>query len=107
MKLITKAILQNLPSIHHVINQSTEERMIIAHLYNPIGVGDWFVIAADPIESDYRLFGLVLLENPAFETFSLKELEKLRLPFGERVRMDKSFKPMNLSELRNNLHILF
>lgn len=106
MKLITKAVLKSLPSINHVINQPAEERVIIAHLYNPIGVGDWFVMAADPMGADYRLFGLVLLEAPVFETFSLSELEKLRLPFGERIRMDKTFKPMNLNELRNNIHIL-
>jgi hypothetical protein len=107
LKLLSKAILKTIPTVKHVIEQEPESRIIVAHLYNPIGVGDWFIMGGDAIDGDYRLFGLVLLDQTSFETFSLRELERLRLPFGEKVRGDKSFRPMTLADLRNNLHILF
>lgn len=107
MKLISKAILANIPTIKQVIEQKAESRIIVTHLYNPMGVGDWFILGGDVIENDFTLFGLALLDRISFETFSLRELENLRLPFGERIRRDRSFQPMPLTELRNNLHILF
>lgn len=58
----------------------------IAHFYNPLGRGDWFITEGEKEGDDWLLFGYADLglgpENSEFGYISLKELESLDLPFG-------------------------
>lgn len=56
----------------------------IAHFYNPLGCGDWFITEAEKEADDWLMFGYADLgmgpENSEFGYISFKELAELSLP---------------------------
>jgi hypothetical protein len=61
----------------------------VVKLFNPLGVGTWLATELD--EDGDTLFGLADLGEPEIGSFSLSEMESLRLPFGLGIERDLLF----------------
>jgi hypothetical protein len=106
LKLLSKKLATILPLPSHVETIPLGERKLYAHLYNPNGEGDWFIMGGHKTTYDYMFYGLQILDDLSVCSFSLNYLESIKLPFGERIRRDRSFKGMTFDELRKNLHLI-
>jgi hypothetical protein len=99
LKISKKDILQ-LPRESEVSHQFDSETKLHLHFYNPIGDGDWYVIAGESKGKDWTFFGVIVFDNARLGRFTLRELKKKRLPFGFRIQLDKNFKPQTWHEVR-------
>lgn len=106
MKLLTKKLERSLPKPFELEGVPRGDLKIYAHFFNPMGEGDWFVLAGEHIENDFNFYGLQILDEFSIGFFSLRELESLKLPFGEKIRKSESFKIITLSELKEVLHLI-
>ena len=93
-ELIPQKILDKLPRLYETEGESYENLMCMAKLFNPIGIGTWYVIEYDPEEE--LAFGYVDLGYPELDYFSLKELRDINLPYGLKIERDKFWKPQPL-----------
>jgi hypothetical protein len=68
-----------------------EDQLPLAKLFNPVGAGTWIV--TELADDEDTLFGIADLGfgSPEVGSFSLAELESLRLPFGLRIERDIAF----------------
>jgi len=73
-------------------NAPTDEKMVIARFFNPMGAGTWY---ATEYDAEQKLFfGYVSLFNDynnEWGYFSLDELENIQLPFGMGIERDRFF----------------
>ena len=61
----------------------------VVKFFNPLGAGRWLVTEMD--EDGDTLFGLADLGEPELGSFSLAEIEAVRLPFGLTIERDLYF----------------
>jgi hypothetical protein len=61
----------------------------VVKLFNPLGVGTWLATELD--KDGDTLVGLADLGEPELGSFSLSEMESLRLPFGLGIERDLLF----------------
>lgn len=68
-----------------------EPHVPVVRFFNPAGAGIW--LATELAADDDTLFGLADLGQgcPELGTFSLAELQSIRLPFGLSIERDRSF----------------
>lgn len=67
-----------------------QDQVPVVKFFNPFGTGTWL---ATQMESDGdTLFGLADLGFPELGSFSLSEIEALRLPFGMGIERDLLFR---------------
>ncbi|KAB8154245.1 DUF2958 domain-containing protein [Kordia sp. TARA_039_SRF] len=96
MQLLTKAIqdrFQKVGSQEHV-----DDPIIIAKFFNPCGSGTWYATEYNP--EDKIFFGYVT--GFAFDewgTFSLVDMESVKLPFGLGIERDIYFEEKRFSEV--------
>ena len=64
----------------------------VAKFFNPLGEGVWLATELD--EDGDTLFGLADLGEPELGSFSLSEMQSLRLPFGMGIERDILFEGM-------------
>lgn len=98
MKLLTKELEQRFAKIGR--QETVEDPIVIAKFFNPVGRGYWFATEYDP--TDRTFFGYVSLFgdwNDEWGTFSLDELEQLRLPLGMKIERDLYFTETPSSEI--------
>ncbi|NIJ63132.1 hypothetical protein FHR20_000063 [Sphingomonas leidyi] len=71
-------------------SEATDKRPLVK-LFNPLSAATW--LASELAEDGDTLFGLADLGFgcPELGTFSLREIESLRLPFGLRIERDLLF----------------
>ena len=104
MKLVTEAE-EKLFKEYPLGSQSEEENpLCIVKFFYPYGRGTWYVMEAQKHgEDDYLFFGYVESPiDPLFDelgTFTLKELESIKGPFGGLER-DLYYKPLYLNEIK-------
>ena len=98
MRLLSDELLKDLPSRKEVSLNPQSEIYLHFHLYNPLGPGEWFVIAKDYVEDDVDLIVLEMLDVASFMKFSLKHISQFKFPCGERIKRDKFFMGMTLGE---------
>ncbi len=72
---------------------------IYLHFYNPIGAGDWYVIVGNKKGKDFEFLGVVFFTKPRLARFTLNDLKKMKLPFGEKIRINKNFKLQTWGEV--------
>lgn len=99
MRLISTRLLSSLPCSKEVLSQPFKERIVYHHFYNPITRGDWYVLAVDKKEGDFYFYGYIYLNKFREDYFTLKELEKIKLPFDAKITRNSNFKFVNLSDL--------
>lgn len=61
----------------------------VVKLFNPLGIGTWLATELD--EDGDTLFGLADLGHPELGSFSLAEMQELKLPFGMGIERDILF----------------
>lgn len=100
MKLITKAIERKARSQFPL--GSDMSQMVVAKFFNPVGSWTWYVMNQDPKNPDY-LWGIVKGYEIEMGSFSLSELQRLRLPYGLGIERDLHFKPMKAIDVWKQL----
>lgn len=102
MKLTTQALIKQFKKYPPRSQEMEEDPLFIAKYFNPAGAGTWYVMEAEPInDDDWWFFGYV--ESPIdplfneYGSFTLKELESIRLPFGLTIERDLYFEPTRKS----------
>jgi hypothetical protein len=100
MKLVTKALEKSTPMIGATSHLSSTEIMVQFKLFNPCGVGHWYITEYDPETKE--AFGFANLGDPRMAELGyipLDELESIKLPFGMGIERDINFEPRKLSEV--------
>lgn len=87
--------ITNLPAISDIRN----EKDPICHMrfYCPWNGCTWYVMSYNP--KTELFFGYIVKESPSLDFFTLKQLEKIHGPGGERISIDENWKPKKLSEI--------
>lgn len=88
MKLITKELEKRFAQVG-CQDGLGNDAIVIAKYFNPAGRGTWYATEYDP--ETKLFFGWVSIfgdENDEWGTFSLFELENLRLPLGLKIERD-------------------
>lgn len=101
MELITKDIAKKAQS-QYPLGAELDNQMIVAKFFNPAGAGTWYLMNQDPKNPDY-LWGIVELFETEMGSFSLSELQNLKLPFGLHIERDKFFQPISAKKLWEKL----
>ena len=100
MKLLTKEITKKATKQYD--EGSDMEQMVVAKFFNPIGNGTWYLMNMDKDE-DY-CWGIVKGHEVEMGSFSMKELESIKLPFGLKIERDLMFEPMKASDVWEQLN---
>lgn len=98
MKLITKEIEEKFAKVGS--QENIKDPVVIAKFFNPIGRGYWF--ATEYNSKDKIFFGYVSLfgdYNDEWGSFSLEELESVKLPLGLNIERDLHFEDTKSSEI--------
>ena len=95
MKLLTKALLKQLPPLYATEGQS--DPTVICKFFYPDFGWTWYAIEFDGKDIFY---GFVDGDFPELGYFSLKELNSTRGKLGLPLERDKWFTPCRLSEVR-------
>lgn len=100
MKLMTKALLKQLPPLYSTENVPMQEKIAVVKFFFPSGRATWYCVEYDPKERIFFGFVISPLGSTCDELgyFNLQELEGLKLG-GLRIERDKFFKPTKLGEL--------
>lgn len=97
MKLLTKEILDRLPSNDDTAELGIDELTVQVKFFNPTGIGTWYVYSYDP---ETRIgYGLCDLGFPELGAFSMDELEGFQGRFGLGIERDMHYSPRPLREV--------
>ncbi|KAB2912881.1 MAG: DUF2958 domain-containing protein [Bacteroidetes bacterium] len=98
MKLITSELQARFLEIGEQREES--DPIIVAKFFNPCGSQTWWAISYDP---EYNIcFGYVTgMFVDELGSFSIDEMEALRLPFGLRIERDIHFDECRLSDVKS------
>jgi hypothetical protein len=100
MKLLTKKIKEQATKQY---KQGTDmEQMVVAKYFDPMGSWKWFLMNMHK-DDDY-CWGIVKGHEVEMGSFSMKELESIKLPFGLKIERDLMFEPMKASEVWKQLN---
>ena len=100
MKLMTKEIKEKAQK--QFDEGSDMEQMVVAKYFDAMGDWKWFLMNMKKDE-DY-CWGIVKGFEVEMGSFSMKELEELKLPFGMGIERDICFEPMKASEVWEQLN---
>ena len=98
MLLLTQAQKNKLIE-NHKAQDGTKEFKAEVKLFNPTGVGTWYLSELDP-ETNIA-FGLCEIHEKELGYVSLDELSEFKGQFGLGIERDKYFTPKTLGECRN------
>ncbi len=91
MKLITKAIENELLKHPLYSTDGKNEKDVLVKFFNPCGIGTWYVFEAQKNGDDWTFFGLIDLYEKDLGYFTLGELKSVKLPFGLSIERDQYF----------------
>ncbi len=97
MKILTKAIKEKLIA-NHKEQDGTKEFKAVLKLFNPAGIGTWYLSELDP-ETNIA-FGLCCLTDEELGYVDLNELLTVKHHLGFGIERDKFFKPKSLEDCR-------
>ena len=100
MKLMTKDIKRKAQKQY--IEGSDMEQNVVAKYFDPMGSWKWFLMNMDK-DGDY-CWGIVEGNAVEMGSFSMKELENIKIPFGLTIERDTLFEPMKASEVWEQLN---
>jgi len=101
MKLMTKDIEQIAQAQYP--QGDDMDQLVVAKFFNPaVSSWAWYLMNQDPENPDY-LWGIVKGIETEMGSFSLSELESLRLDSGFVIVRDLHFKPIKAIDLWNKL----
>ena len=96
MKLLTKALKDKLTTNHNDQDGSKINKAIVK-LFNPSGVGTWYLSELDPKTN--VAYGLCDLGDPEFGYVSIDELSEVKGFMGLGIERDLHFKPTRFDDL--------
>ena len=105
MKLLTKALLKEIPTLDETAELGIDEQFVYAKLFNPCGAGTWYITSYDPEYNE--AFGFVNLGDAQMAELGyipMGELEALKLPFGLGIERDIHFTKMSLREVMDKVY---
>ena len=101
MKLLTKEITKKATEQFDK-GSDLDDQMIIAKFFNPMGSWTWYLMnLAD--DGDYA-WGIVDGHEVEMGSFSMNELQSVKLPFGLGIERDMYFEPIPANELWKELN---
>ena len=100
MKLLTKDIINKAKRQYN--KGSDMEQNVVAKFFNPSGRGTWYLMNMHDDE-DY-CWGICHINEWEIGSFSIKELESIRLPWGLKIERDRMFSPIKASKLWGRLN---
>ena len=98
MKLLTKALLKQLPPL--CSSENDPDPMVICKFFYPAFHWTWYAIEFDNKDT---FFGFVDGDFPELGYFSLSELKNTKDKSGLAIERDMFFQPCRLSELRKKI----
>ena len=93
MKLFTKAQETKLSA-----NAEKKDGFAYVKLFNPAGIGTWYLSELYP---NGLAYGLAHIHEKEFGLVDINELKSLELPFGLSIERDKWFDPTPLEDCKN------
>lgn len=96
-KEISNLISKQLSSFHEV--DFLSKQCVYLKFVNPIGKGEWYVLKAKKIGNTIIFKGIVFYSQPRLQVFTLQELQTKKLPFGQKITWDRSFRMTKVYEL--------
>ena len=100
MKLLTKKIKEQ--AIKQYDDGSDMDQMVVAKYFDPMGSWKWFLMNMHK-DDDY-CWGIVKGNAAEMGSFSMKELESIKLPFGLKIERDTLFEPMKAKDVWEQLN---
>ena len=100
MKLMTKAIQEQAEKQYDL--GSDMEQMVVAKFFDAMGSWKWFLMNKDK-DDDY-CWGIVKGFEVEMGSFSIDELESIKLPFGLGIERDTLFEPMKAKDVWDKLN---
>ena len=97
MKILTKAIKDKLIA-NHKEQDGTKEFKAVLKLFNPTGIGTWYLSELDPETNN--AFGLCCLTEEQLGYVNLDELLSFKGQFGLGIERDKFFKPKSFEDCK-------
>lgn len=84
----------------------THEKEVIAHFFNPTGVGDWYIVEGEmQTDGDVLMFGYCHLGDDQMAEWgyvSLNELENIALSYGLKIELDKHCTDKTINDVAKN-----
>ena len=81
-----------------------EEAIVQVHLFNPCGIGDWWITEGSAEGYDFIMFGLCDLGFPELGYVSLLEmLRAVQCPWDVTIERDLHWTPKTLREVRADI----
>ena len=99
MKLLTKEIKEKAQK--QFDDGSDMEQKVVAKYFG--GSWTWYLMNLDPEDSDYA-WGIVDGFAVEMGSFSMRELQSIKLPLGLGIERDRYFEPVKASELWKELN---
>jgi hypothetical protein len=98
MKLLTEAILADLPPIGST--DGADDPIVRVKFFTPDSGWTWYATEGGPENGDFIFFGYVVGVCPEWGYFSLSELQEIRGKLGLPVERDLFFEPRPFSQLK-------
>tara|TARA_R110002020_G_scaffold1370_2_gene6267 strand:- start:153 stop:485 length:333 start_codon:yes stop_codon:yes gene_type:complete len=99
MHLLTKKI-QEKATKQYKLGSDLEKQNVVAKFFNPTGDGTWYLMNMK--DRDYA-WGIVNWIGLEIGSFSINELEEVKLPFGMGIERDIYFEEKPAIDIWNNL----
>ena len=101
MKLLTKEITKKAQK-QYDRGSDINNQMVVAKFFDPMGSWKWYLMNLAE-DGDYA-WGIVKGFEVEMGSFSMNELQNVKLPFGLGIERDMYFEPIKASELWKELN---
>ena len=98
MKLLTKAILNALPSLYATDHLTVDDKAVLVKFFCPWSHWAWYGVEYDPEQELF--FGFVKGSYDEWGYFSLAEMKEVTGPMGLKIERDLYFKPCKFKNLK-------
>ena len=100
MKLLTEKFKKKAKE-QYQYGSDIDKQDVVAKFFNPMGAGTWYLLNMDKDE-DYA-WGIVDWMGLEMGSFSMKELQSIKLPLGLTIERDLYFPEIPASDLWSDL----
>ncbi len=97
MELLPDELRSRLPPRYS--QEADDEPVVYAHYFVPETASSWYVCEGQPEGEDYLFFGFVSFQDANFRQFLLSELQAMRGPLGQPVKLDLTFTEGRLTDV--------
>lgn len=98
MKLLTQEIRKKLPPLYST-EKLLEHALVQVKFFDPTGSFTWYATEFDGQDTFFGVVTSSICPRGEYGTFSLSELESVRVKFGLRIERDLHFTPKTLLEV--------